>query len=59
MKEHTVFIYRVPTKENRQLMLRRPELSHGFQGRVFLRQHLRRMLQILDFLLIGWDEVTG
>ena len=37
MKESTVFICRVPSRENGQLMLERPELPHGFQGSVFFK----------------------
>ena len=33
---------------------------HSFSGKVFfLRGHLRWNLQLMDFLLIGWGEVTG
>ena len=34
-KESTAFICRAPCKENGQLMLKRPELPNGFQGRAF------------------------
>ena len=40
VKESTTFICRVPSKEYRQLMLKRPELPGGFQGRV-LKANLR------------------
>ena len=58
MKESTVFICRSPSKEKGQLMLKRPELPYGFQGRVFkgnIRGEGCRMPdQLLDILLIGW-----
>jgi hypothetical protein len=35
VKESAAFILQTPSKENRQLMLRRPKLPDGFQGRGF------------------------
>ena len=35
MKESVAFICRVSSKENRQLMLKRPEHPDGFQAKVF------------------------
>ena len=56
--EHTTFIERAPSKENEQLMLKRPKLLDVFQARVFklgVRVKGHRMCdQLLDFVLIGW-----
>ena len=35
VKKSTAFVCRVPTKENGQLLLKRPGLPSGFQARVF------------------------
>ena len=48
----------MPSKENEQLMLKRPKLLDVFQARVFklgVRVKGHRMCdQLLDFVLIGW-----
>ena len=49
---------RAPNKESRQLMLKRPRLSNGFQEQVFkgrVREVGYRMWdQLVYSLLIGW-----
>lgn len=61
VKEHTRFIARssrVSSKENRQLVLKRPELPSGSQGRVFNGQVEGKGPkvpdQFMNVLLIGW-----
>ena len=49
---------RAPSKESRQLVLKRPELPEGFQGKVF-KNRMREGCcgvcdQLVDILLIGW-----
>lgn len=49
---------RAPNKESRQLVLKRPELLDGFQGKVF-KDKLREgscgvHAQLMEILLIGW-----
>ena len=49
---------RVPSKENKQLVLKRPELPNGFQGRVF-KSNIRGVGcrvpdQLVDVPLIAW-----
>ena len=43
-----------PSKENGWLMLKRPELPDGFQGRVFMGKIWSEGSRVCDFLLIGW-----
>ena len=58
-----MFICRAPSKENRQLMLKRPELPDGFQARIFKDVLGERVVGCLIsswtfFWLVG-GEVTG
>ena len=61
MKESATFmaVYcRAPSKDSRQLVLKRPELPDGFQGKVF-KDRMREGCygvgdQFVDILLIGW-----
>lgn len=52
------FICRVPSKENGQLMLKRPELLDGFLRRVFKgniwSEGCKVPEQLVDILPIGW-----
>ena len=54
--KYSVYI-RAPNKESRQLVLKRPELHSGFQGKVFKRQGEGEGCgvcdQLMDILLIG------
>ena len=52
------FYCKLPSKDSRQLVLKRPELPYGFQGKVF-KDRLREggcgvCDQLADILLIGW-----
>jgi len=44
--------WRTPIKENWKLVLTRPKLPDGFQGKGLKTFGVR--LQLVDFLLIGW-----
>ena len=52
LQQRTVY-GRTPSKENRQLMLKRPTLPGGFQGRVFKDNIWGESCRGHDFLLIG------
>lgn len=56
MKDGTAFICRPPSKENGQLVLKRPKLPSDFQAKVFKhsvrREGLKMCDQFMD-LLIG------
>ena len=58
MKESTAFILRAASKENRQLILKRPNLCNGFQKRVFkgnIRGEDHRVCDhFMDIFLIDW-----
>ena len=47
----------MPSKDSRQLVLKRPELTEGFQGKVFKDRVRKRDCgvydQLMDILLIG------
>ena len=43
-----------PNKENGWLMLKNPELLHGFGGKVFIGKMWGKGWRVCDFLLIGW-----
>ena len=44
---------RMPSKENGQLMLKRPELPNSFAGRI-KGKIWNEGFRVCDFLLIGW-----
>ena len=49
--------YRVPVKESRQLVLKRPEFPDGFQGKVFNQGEggvCGAHDQLVNIFLIGW-----
>ena len=58
VKENTVFIYRAPSKENGQLMLKGPKLPVGLHARVFKDNIKGKSHWVCDWLmtilLIGW-----
>lgn len=43
-----------PSKENKWLMLKRPKLHSGFQGRSLYRQNSGGGIQGVDFPLVDW-----
>ena len=58
VKESTVFICRMRSKDNKQLMLKRPKLPEDFWASVskdnIRSEGLRVNYQFMDILLISW-----
>ena len=63
VKESAAIYCRVPSQESRQLVLRRPELSNGFQGKVFKDRMRGRvagcMISSWTFFWLVGGEVMG
>ena len=53
-REVQFFILQLPSKKDRQFMLKRPKLADGFQGRAFKGNVCRESCRGHGFLLIGW-----
>ena len=51
-------LLQMPSKESRQLVLKKSELTEGFQGKVFKDRVRKRDCgvydQLVDIFLIGW-----
>ena len=62
MKKYSVYC-RTPSKESRQLILKRPEFPQGFQGRVFKDSVRERVIgYMISLCIILWlvdGEVMG
>ena len=52
--EQTKVYFRVSSKKNRWLMLKRPKLKDGFQERVFKGKIWDEGYRVCDFLLVDW-----